>query len=130
MDKKEFIEAFEELKNSFVGSKVAKDKFSEEQIGMIKCWLDDVYLLGKEHGRTESNMERMGDDTFKRITEAFTSLVESGGRDLTTESLKSLLSTERLINQQLHYQVDTLLALVDSERFGHLTMATCCVSKP
>lgn len=119
--KEEMIDEIKKLKDAFINDKTTSEKFNEEQIGMMKCWLEDAYALGKSNGKTESLMDKFSDEDFAKFKNGMFNMFCEDNEVL--NHWKSMYQIERNIVTLLSSQIYTLLCMVDRDRYNYSCMA-------
>lgn len=119
--KENFDKQLKELKDNFVNDRVASESFTAEQIGIIKCWMDEAYALGVRNGETQGVISKISDKDFERYTDVINGLLGNANAD----QFKRVLLRERQISMLKDIQVGALLAMIDKETFSVSMGLTC-----
>ena len=122
--KEDFEKLLKELKDNFANERIASENFSDEQIGMIKCWMDEAYALGVRNGKTEGVVSGISDKTFERYTDLLNGMFDKGGNE-EVNVWKSMYQTQRNIVTLLMSEIYQLLCVVDKDRYDYSAMGLC-----
>ena len=121
--KEDLIDEIAKLKERFINDKATSENFNDEQVGMIKCWLEQAYTLGKENAKTECLMDKFNDEDFDKFKNGVFKMFGEGNEDL--NHWKNMYQVERNIVALLSSEVYSLLCMVDKDRYNYAAMGVC-----
>lgn len=122
--KDQINETLNELKEKLINNKVTSEKFTDEQIGMIKCWMEEAYNLGKENALTEYVMGKIKDEDIAEIKNCVNRMFGKFDND-DVNVWKSMYQTQRNIVTLLMSEIYQLLCVVDKDRYDYSAMGLC-----
>lgn len=117
------------------------DSFTDEQKGKIRMRLEQLYLIGRDHGEKLSFAKALGEEQMNEITGIFNKIgdvitngaaskegAEKISRD--TWMYARLFHLEHKLNELRKAQLDTIVEEFDLKTYGLLTKGCCCSSGP